>query len=155
MVSVPIPDLELGSELGRGAHGVVLRGFRGGRTYAVKMPLDTAPAAGREVAYRRFLREAAALARVRHPSLPAVMEVGQAGDVPYLVMELSNGETLSERLERGALSEAEAISLGAQLASALDAIHGAGLLHRDVKPQNIVFDAATGTARLVDLGSAI
>jgi signal transduction histidine kinase/serine/threonine protein kinase/CheY-like chemotaxis protein len=155
MVSVPIPDLELGSELGRGAHGVVLRGFRGGRTYAVKLPLDTTPPAGREVAYRRFLREAAALARVRHPSLPAVMEVGQAGDVPYLVMELSIGETLSERLERGALSETEAISLGAQLASALDAIHSAGLLHRDVKPQNILFDAATGAARLVDLGSAI
>src|SRR5262245_4461255 len=155
MVSVPIPDLELGSELGRGAHGVVLRGVRGGRTYAVKLPLDTTLPAAREVAYRRFLREAAALARVRHPSLPAVMEVGQAGDVPYLVLELSNGETLSGRLERGPLGETQVISLAAQLSSALDAIHSAGLLHRDVKPQNIVFDATSGAARLVDLGSAI
>jgi signal transduction histidine kinase len=155
MVSMPIPGLDLGTELGRGAHGVVLRGLRDGRAYAVKLPLETDVPAERDSAYRRFLREAAALARVRHPSLPAVMEVGRVGDVPYLVMELSTGETLADRLLRGSLSEREAISVAAQLASALDAIHAAGLLHRDVKPRNIVFDSLTGRARLVDLGSAV
>src|SRR5258706_6798187 len=155
MVSVPIPDLVLGAEIGRGSHGVVLRGLRGGKAYAVKLPLTAETRADCESAYRRFLGEAAALARARHPALPAVLEVGRAGDVPYLVMELSAGETLAERLERGPLAEWEVVSLGARILGALDAIHVAGLIHRDVKPRNIVFDGDNEAARLIDLGSAV
>ena len=105
MTQATIPNVELGAELGRGAHSVVLRGSRDGRSYAVKLPLEVGTSAEREVAYRRFLREAAALARVHHSSLPAVMEVGRAGGVPYLIMELASGETLADRLDRGAMTE--------------------------------------------------
>lgn len=144
----------MGAELGRGAYGRVFRGVRDGKAYAVKVPLEPGSGAEPEVQYRRFLREAVALARVRHPSLPAVMEVGRSGGTPYLVMELAAGETLGERLSRSVLSESEVTALGAQIAGALDAIHQAGLIHRDVRPRNIVFDPATRVAKLVDLGSA-
>lgn len=154
MPAVAVRRIELGAELGRGAYSRVLSATRDGQVYAVKVPLESGTAASREMAYRRFLREAVALARVRHPSLPAVMEVGRSGGMPYLVMELAAGETLAERLSRGALSVREVIALGIQLAGALDAIHQAGLIHRDVKPRNIVFDPGSGAARLVDLGSA-
>ncbi len=153
MPAFAIRRMELGAELGRGAYSRVLRGVRDGTAYAVKVPLD--PGAGSpDMAYRRFLREAVALARVRDPALPAVMEVGRSEQTPYLVMELALGETLAERLSRGVLSEHEVIALGVRLAGALDAIHRAGLIHRDVKPRNIVFDPASGAARLIDLGSA-
>jgi eukaryotic-like serine/threonine-protein kinase len=154
MATASIPGIELGAELGRGSHSAVLRGTRENRTYAVKLPLDAATGAERELAYRRFLREAIALARARHASLPDVMEIGRAKGVPYLVMELAAGETLAERLERGPLGEADVVGLARQIAGALGAIHAAGLVHRDVKPQNIVFDAQTGIARLIDLGAA-
>lgn len=149
-----IPGIELGAELGRGSQSVVVRGTRGGRQYAVKLPLAAATGADRQVAYRRFLREAIALARARDASLPDVMEIGRAKGIPYLVMELATGESLADRLERGPLSESDTLGLALQIAGALDAIHAAGLVHRDVKPQNIVFDDRTGIARLVDLGSA-
>lgn len=154
MPLVSIPGIELGAELGRGSHSLVLRGVRGGRAYAVKVPLDASTGVERDVAYRRFLREGIALARARNASLPEVMEIGRAKGVPYLVMELAAGETLGERLERGPLTEPDVVGLARQMASALGAIHAAGLVHRDVKPQNIVFDARSGLARLVDLGSA-
>ncbi len=154
MVAVTIPRVELGPELGRGAYSVVLRGSRDGHEFAVKLPRRAATDAERELGYRRFLREAVTLARVRHPALPSVMEVGRADGMPYLIMELAAGQTLLERLKRGRLDQAEVLVLGAQIAGALDAIHAAGLVHRDVTPRNIVFDAVTGAARLVDLGSA-
>ncbi len=90
------------------------------------------------MAFRRFLREAAALARLHHPSLPAVMEVGRANGVPYLIMELAAGQTLADRLELSSMGEGAVAQLALQLAGALEAIHAAGLLHRDVKPRNIV-----------------
>src|SRR5690349_19163501 len=89
MAVASIPGIELGAELGHGSHSVVLRGTREGRTYAVKLPLDAATGPERELAYRRFLREAIALARARHASLPEVMEIGRAKGVPFLVMELA------------------------------------------------------------------
>ena len=82
------------------------------------------------------------------------MEVGQAGRVPYIIMELAAGETLASRLLAGPLQEAQAIQLARQLADALGAIHRSGLVHRDVKPKNILFDAQTTAVRLVDFGFA-
>jgi signal transduction histidine kinase/CheY-like chemotaxis protein/tetratricopeptide (TPR) repeat protein len=154
MLPLLLPNLELGFELGRGAHSVVLRGRRNGSEFAVKLPLAAGTEAERDAAFRRFQREAVALARVRHPSLPAVLEVGRASGLPYLIMELVPGETLAERLARGPLPEAQVLTIAWQLADALEAIHSAGLVHRDVKARNVVFDSGTGAARLVDFGSA-
>ncbi|HEY4159901.1 MAG TPA: response regulator [Polyangiaceae bacterium] len=144
---VSIPGVEIGDELGRGAHGVVYRGQRQGRSYAIKVPLRLEGGLD-----GHFLREAVGLARLRHPALPAVLEVGRSNGVPYLIMELVSGETLAQRLKRGPLSELQIFELGHQLAGALVRIHDGGLLHRDIRPENILFDAQTTAVRLVDFG---
>ncbi|MDQ2642901.1 MAG: response regulator [Myxococcota bacterium] len=150
---VSIPGVEVLDELGHGAHSTVYRVRHRGRHYALKVPRQPSLEAGGATA-NRFIREAVALARVRHPALPRVMEVGQSGQRPYIVMELVAGETLAERLRRGPLSEEQVIELGIQLADALAKIHEAGLVHRDVKPQNILFDPLNMAVRLVDFGFA-
>src|SRR5205085_10980709 len=87
--------------------------------------------------------------------LPRVMEVGTVERSPYIIMELATGETLAQRLaSRGRLTEGEAIEVASQLASALEQVHQSGLVHRDVKPRNIIFDPATGKIHLVDFGFA-
>jgi len=146
-------DVELLDELGRGVHSVVYRARRQSRYYAVKMPLFGDDDHLGTVA-KSFLREATALARVRHPALPTVMEVGWSNERPYLVMELVGGETLAARLRRGVLGEPEVVDLGIQLADALHRIHTCGLVHHDVSTANILFDAHTDAVRLIDFGFA-
>ncbi|HEY6559487.1 MAG TPA: AAA family ATPase [Polyangiaceae bacterium] len=151
-VEVAIPGLELLSELGRGSHSVVYKARRGGSLCAVKLPLQGETGAKAKLLTQRFLREAVALARVRHAALPAVLEVGQVKRLPYIVTEFAAGETLADHLERGLLSERQVVHLGGQLADALAQIHAAGLVHRDVRPRNILFDSRTLSVRLVDFG---
>lgn len=142
-----LPGILLEEELGRGAYSVVYRARRAGAPCAVKIGRADQRTA------RWFRREGAALARVRHPGLPVVLEVGEAGGVPFLAMELVEGQTLAERLAQGPMEEAEAIELARALASTLDAVHRRGLVHRDVKPRNIVLEPG-GRVRLVDFGFA-
>ncbi|HWA71171.1 MAG TPA: AAA family ATPase [Polyangiaceae bacterium] len=151
---ISIPGVEVLDELGRGAHSAVFRVRRGGRYYATKVPQHDGDAHPPEEFTQRFLREAVTLARVRHPALPAVMEVGRAGEVPYIIMELAAGETLAERLRQGPLDEDQVTELALQLADALGKIHDSGLVHRDIKPTNILFDSHTTAVRLVDFGLA-
>ena len=148
--AITIPDLDVGAEIGRGARTVVHRAQRGDRTVAVKIAAFD-PGVGDAAA--RFRREAAVLASVRHHALPAVLEVGEAEGRPYLVLEYVDGVTLARRIAEEALNEAEAAQVGRTLASALAEVHRHGLVHRDVKPENIVVDR-TGRAHLVDLGLA-
>jgi predicted Ser/Thr protein kinase len=147
---IEIPGVELLDELGRGAHGAVYRGRRGTDYYAVKVALAPSDPS----AFVRFQREAIALARAKHPGLPRVLDVAKSG-APYLVMELVEGETLAARIARGTLSEEDTRALGLQLADVLAHIHRLGLVHRDVKPRNIIFDEKSGRARIVDFGIAI
>jgi tetratricopeptide (TPR) repeat protein len=105
-----------------------------------------------ESSQRRFVREARAAARVSHPNLCPIFEVGEAGGRPYLAMELLSGETLSTRLHRGPLSPPEALDLAEDLLSALGALHDAGVVHRDVKPSNLFLTPHGG--KLVDFGLA-
>jgi tRNA A-37 threonylcarbamoyl transferase component Bud32/KaiC/GvpD/RAD55 family RecA-like ATPase/tetratricopeptide (TPR) repeat protein len=151
---ITISRVELLEELGRGAHSVVYRARREGRFYAVKLPLHGEKGVKARFLSERFRREAVALARVRHPALPAVMEVGQVERVPYIIMELAAGQTLAERLRYQPLNEPQVIELGRKLADALATIHRNGLVHRDVKPKNILFDPQTAAVRLVDFGFA-
>lgn len=147
---IVIPGVELVSELGRGAHGAVYRARRGNEFFAVKVALSASDSS----AFARFQREAIALARARHPGLPRVLHVAKSG-TPYLVMELVEGETLATRLSRGTLDEKETRALALQLADVLAHIHRLGLVHRDIKPRNIIFDDKTGRARIVDFGIAV
>lgn len=143
-----IPGIEIEGELGSGAHSVVYRGRQHGVICAVKLPRVRAR-------WTRWIyREAVSLARVKHPLLPAVLEVGAVDELPYLVMELVEGETLAETLARGRLEEDHAVAIARQLASVLAAVHDAGLVHRDVKPRNIVVERGVGGLKLVDFGFA-
>ncbi|MBS2020897.1 MAG: protein kinase, partial [Deltaproteobacteria bacterium] len=139
---------ELLRELGRGGFGVVFeaRDLELGRHVAVK----TARLRSR---LPRLREEAAAVARLAHPNIVALHDFGLHEDVPYLVMELIDGETLAERLARGPLSLTEALEIAAQWLAALAHAHAAGVLHRDLKPGNVLL-GSDGRARLVDLGLA-
>src|SRR5258708_38212978 len=154
MADIRIPGFEILEELGHGTYSVVYRARRGDVFCAIKLPLRNETGIKLQILGRRFRREAVALARLRHPLLPRVMEVGMVERSPYIVMELATGETLAQRLLRGPLGEDEVLEFGCQLASALSQVHESGLVHRDVKPRNIVFDSDARQIRLVDFGFA-
>ena len=141
--------------LGRGGMGVVLRGFDEELQRVVALKVIQAGPAG-ERARARFVREARAAARVEHDHIVRVYAVANPPDgPPYLVMEYLDGSTLADRLRRrGWLAPREAAEVTAQVADGLAAAHDAGLIHRDVKPANILFDSATGRAKIADFGLA-
>ncbi|MDF2694030.1 MAG: serine/threonine protein kinase, partial [Labilithrix sp.] len=146
--SPQIPGIQFIGELGRGAHSVVYRAVQDGAPCAVKLPSVKAR-------WTRWIyREAVALARVKHRALPAVLEVGEVEGLPYLVMELIAGETLANRMQMERLEEGVCIALLSELLDALAAVHDAGLVHRDVKPRNIIVESGTDALKLVDFGFA-
>jgi hypothetical protein len=112
-------------------------------------------AAERELAEQRVMREARAAARLRHPGLVAVYDVLKADGRSWIVMEYVDGVSLSERIrERGRLAPEEVARIGISLAYALEAAHRAGVVHRDVKPGNVLV-TADGQSRLTDFGIAV
>lgn len=137
--------------LGAGGMATVWRAedVRLGREVAVKVIADTLAF---DPAYRaRFEREARLAAGLSHPSVVRVFDYGAEGERPFLVMEYVEGGTLAERLERGAPPALG--DLARDLLSALAHIHDAGIVHRDVKPANVLIDDR-GRARLTDFGIA-
>jgi tetratricopeptide (TPR) repeat protein/tRNA A-37 threonylcarbamoyl transferase component Bud32 len=106
-----------------------------------------------ERAVRRLLQEARAAARLDHPNICAIHEIGEEGGRSFLVMPFIEGETLAARLERGALDKNDAIGIGVQVASALAEAHARGIVHRDIKPQNIML-APRGQVKVLDFGIA-
>jgi len=145
-------------ELGRGAMGAVYRGVdpKLDRTVAIKMISSAMGAGGddRDEILARFEREARVSARLQHPNVVAVYDVGAEGDELYLVMELIDGDTLSHRLARGQFQGInEALEMIAQAADALAAAHEAGIIHRDIKPGNILI-TKSGRVKVTDFGVA-
>jgi hypothetical protein len=107
---------------------------------------------GCERAVTRFLREARALARIRHPNVVPIHDVGEAPEGHYLVMDYIEGTNLGEALVDSPMPPCDAAHLVMQLASAVQAMHVEGLLHRDLKPENVLLRADTGTPILLDFG---
>jgi len=142
-------------ELGRGTMSIVYKAFdpRIDRYLAVKVLREKF---ARDVTSRqRFLREARAAGGLGHPNIVTVFDVGQIDGMPFMAMELLDGETLSDRLEKDNLPTVhETLDIGVQLSSALSYAHERGVIHRDIKPANIYFDSATGVAKLLDFGIA-
>ena len=104
---------------------------------------------------RRFLREARLAARLSHPNVVRVFDVGEDDGRPFIAMEYVEGETLADLLaRRGPLPVAEAATLGVQICAGLAAAHAAGLVHRDVKPQNLLL-GTDGVLKLGDFGIAV
>jgi len=100
----------------------------------------------------RFEREAKTVSALNHPSICTLFDVGREGETDYLVMELIEGETLAHRLEKGAMPAADVLRIGAQIADALERAHRAGVVHRDLKPGNIMLTRSG--AKLMDFGLA-
>ena len=159
--SATSPDLtgrQLGSYrvtslLGRGGMGEVYRAHdaRLGRDVALKvLPAEFTADAGR---LARFESEARMLAALNHPHIGAIFGVEDAAGFPALVLELVDGETLAERLQRGPIAMRDALKMAGQIADALDAAHRKGIIHRDLKPANIKV-TPDGVAKVLDFGLA-
>jgi hypothetical protein len=144
---------ELLSAVGAGAFGTVYKAHdpRLDRTVAVKVPRAGNLPDGQEL--DRFLREARSAAQLRHSAIVPVYEVGHEDGVPYLVSDFIEGVTLADRLTAGGLSFHEAAGLVATVAEALDHAHRQGIVHRDVKPSNIML-RPDGTPVVMDFGLA-
>src|SRR5215213_6063079 len=145
----------LGARLGSGGFGTVYAAVdeRLARDVAVKV-IPTAGAAGPE----RASREALAAARLDHPGIVAVFDAGEDGDARYLVSDLVRGRTLDTLAAAGELSDRDVLRVGLALADALAHAHGRGVIHRDVKPQNVIVPdrprSARSAAKLTDFGVA-
>ena len=143
---------EIVAPLGAGGMGEVYRArdSRLGRDVAIKV-LPAALAASAE-ARQRFEREAKTISQLTHPHICALYDVGREGETEYLVMELLDGETLSDRLARGPLPLEQTLRFGQEIADALDKAHRQGIVHRDLKPGNVMLTKSG--VKLLDFGLA-
>ena len=146
-------DYELLEEIGRGGMGVVYRARQRslGRIVAVKMLLRRELASASDLA--RFQSEAEAAARLDHPGIVSVFEVGELEGYPFYSMQYVEGTTLARRLAAGPIPARETATLMAQVAEAVHVAHSRGVLHRDLKPSNILIDL-DGFPRVSDFGLA-
>ena len=148
-----ISGFRLEKEIGRGGMGVVFRAWD--ETLARHVAVKVLSAAFDGCQVERFRGEARAAATVRSDHLVPVYSADQSADGrPFLVMPLIEGHTLRERLAAGPLPPREAARIVREVAIGLSALHAAGLLHRDIKPTNILLDALDGRAKLTDFGLA-
>ena len=152
-IGATIGEYELREEIGRGGMGVVYRAFQASlqRTVALKMIPNAAFAAAQDLA--RLRAEALAAARLSHPNIVPVYEVGEHNGQPWFSMQFIQGTTLSQRLMNGPMKPREAVALLVPIVEAIGAAHRAGVLHRDLKPSNILI-AADGTPFVTDFGLA-
>src|SRR5262249_8386586 len=143
---------EIAAPLGAGGMGEVYRATdtRLNRTVAIKV-LPPHFSNNPEMK-QRFDREAQVIAGLNHPHICTLYDVGRQGETDFLVMEYLEGETVAQRLERGALPLGEALKIAIAVGDALEKAHGLGITHRDLKPGNIMLTA--GGAKLLDFGLA-
>jgi predicted Ser/Thr protein kinase len=152
-IAQALPDLDGLALLGRGGMGVVYKARQ--KQLDRWVALKVLPRAlGADPAFReRFLREARALARLRHPNIVAVHEFGEAGGLFYLVMELVDGVDLRHVMRERRLAPREALAIVRELCDALQYAHDEGIVHRDIKPENVIVDR-TGGVKIADFGLA-
>src|SRR5258706_891999 len=143
---------EILARLGAGGMGEVYRArdTRLGRDVAVKVLPQHGSASTEDRA--RFKREAKTISSLNHPHICVLHDVGREGDTDFLVMELVEGETLAQRLTKGPLPMPDVLRIGVQIADALDRAHRAGVIHRDLKPGNVMLTRSG--AKLMDFGLA-
>jgi serine/threonine-protein kinase len=144
----------LEERLGEGGMGVVFRAIKEPEGDEVALKVLRSELSADETFRRRFVHEARAAGEVRHKHLVPITDAGEAEGRPYLAVAFVRGTTLESRLSRGGpLPIEDLVRVVAHVASGLDALHAAGIVHRDVKPSNVILDEA-GAANLTDFGLA-
>lgn len=147
-----IGPYEILALIAEGGMGTVYRAQHRESGELVALKVLPAAMASNPVLLQRFEQEFRAASRLVHPNIVRAIELGRHGKVPYLVMELMDGESLGQRVERlGRLPDTEAVDYIVQVAQGLHRAHQQGIIHRDVKPDNILVDSQ-GRAKLADLG---
>jgi eukaryotic-like serine/threonine-protein kinase len=144
---------EILARLGAGGMGVVYRARDGRLERDVAIKVLAPGLLADESARKRFRKEALALAKLNHPSIAAVYDVGEQEGVDYLVMECVPGHSLAEEVGSGPVPQKEALGLGVQIAKALEEAHELGIVHRDLKPGNIMV-TPKGQVKVLDFGLA-
>jgi serine/threonine protein kinase len=156
-VSLPpgtgIGPYEIVAPLGAGGMGDVYRARDAQLGRGVALKVLSASVGGDPDRLSRFEREARVLASLNHPHIAQLYGFERSGSTPALVMELVDGETLADRLTRGAIRVVEALPIARQIAEALAAAHDQGIVHRDLKPANIKI-RPDGTVKVLDFGLA-
>src|SRR5215813_5353707 len=153
MVGTKLAHYEITAHLGSGGMGDVYQATdtKLGRGVAIKFLPEALSHDTERVA--RFQREARVLASLNHPNIAAIHGVEQIDSRHFLVMELVPGETLADRIKRGAIPIEEALSIAKQIAEALEEAHEKGIIHRDLKPANIKV-TPDGKIKVLDFGLA-
>ncbi len=146
---------EILSVVGKGGFGVVLKAFDESLHRLVAIKIMAPQIAANGAARQRFIREARAAAAVTHEHVVAIYEVNEKAQIPYLAMQFIGGMTLHDKLEKiGPLSVKEILRIGSQIAEGLAAAHGQGLIHRDIKPGNILLENGVERVKITDFGLA-
>ncbi len=143
--------------LGRGGMGILYLAIEPGLDRRVALKLIAPEAAADEVFAKRFAEESRIAASIEHPNVVPIYAAGEEGGIPFIAMRYVSGSDLSRRIAReGRLGPAHAAALIAQVGNGLDAIHAAGLVHRDVKPANVLLSGGEGAehAYITDFGVA-
>jgi hypothetical protein len=144
---------EVTAQIDEGGMGLVFRAHDPRLNRDVALKILPATVASDPDRLARFMREAQTLASLNHPHIAQIHGLEESGGVRALVMEVVEGEDLSQRIERGAISMADALPIAKQIAVALEAAHDQGIVHRDLKPANIKL-RADGTVKVLDFGLA-
>jgi serine/threonine protein kinase len=142
-------------ELGRGAMGVVYRAQDSalGRTVAIKTIALTGNAAERDIHEARFLQEARAAGSISHPAIITIYDVGREGDTAFIAMELLEGRDLRDMIRDVSLMPSKSVAIAAAVAEGLAYAHERGVVHRDIKPGNIMV-LTDGRVKIMDFGIA-
>jgi serine/threonine protein kinase len=147
-------DYRLESELGEGGMGLVFRATRTSDGREVALKVLKLALANDLLFQHRFRQEARAAAEVHEPHLVPIIEASDADGRHYLAVDYVAGGSLTDRIaDKGRLDGADVVRMVSEIAAGLDALHAAGIVHRDIKPQNILY-ALDGTAMLTDFGLA-
>jgi len=143
------------AQIGRGGMGEIYRAedLKLGRAVAIKVLSSSTHSAEEESARQRLLREARSASLLNHPNIVTIYAIEQIEDSDFIVMEYIEGETLGSLLRAGPLDFASVLQLGVQVADGLAAAHARGIIHRDIKPGNIVI-TSRGQAKVLDFGLA-